>query len=88
MHILHSAFCILLYFIYIQVNLFPRYPPEPTGKMLALRRSLDADAHRPVRIFRLLLPSVWAQHGAEALVNAFDELSGAFRSQKPLTFVL
>ena len=64
------------------------YPPEPTGKMLALRRLLDADAHRPVRIFRLLLPSVWAQHGAEALVDAFDELSGAFRSQKPLTFVL
>ena len=63
-------------------------PPEPTAKMLALRRSLDADAHRPVRIFRLLLPSVWAQHGAEALVGAFDELSGAFRSQKPLTFVL
>ena len=56
--------------------------------MLALRRLLDADAHRPVRIFRLLLPSVWAQHGAEALVGAFDELSGAFRSQKPLTFVL
>ena len=56
--------------------------------MLALRRSLDADAHRPVRIFRLLLPSVRAQHGAEALVDAFDELSGAFRSQKPLTFVL
>ena len=65
-----------------------KIPPEPTGKMLALRRSLDADAHRPVRIFRLLLPSVWAQHGAEALVDAFDELSGAFRSQKPLTFVL
>ena len=63
-------------------------PPEPTGKMLALRRSLDADAHRPVRIFRLLLPSVWAQHGAEALADAFDELSGAFRSQTPLTFVL
>ena len=41
-------------------------------------------------IFRLLLPSVWAQaqHGAEALVGAFDELSGAFRSQKPLAFVL
>ena len=56
--------------------------------MLALRRSLDADAHRPVRIFRLLLPSVWAQHGAEALADAFDELSGAFRSQTPLTFVL
>ena len=56
--------------------------------MLALRRSLDADAHRPVRIFRLLLPSVWAQHGAEALADAFDGLSGAFGSQKPLTFVL
>ena len=56
--------------------------------MLALRRSLDADAHRPVRIFRLLLPSVWAQHGDEALADAFDELSGAFRSQKPLAFVL
>ena len=57
--------------------------------MLALRRSLDADAHRPVRIFRLLLPSVWAQHGAEALVDAFKELSGAFRSsRKPLTSVL
>ena len=27
------------------------YPPEPTGKKLALLRSLAADAHRPVRIF-------------------------------------
>ena len=35
-----------------------------------------------------MLPSVWAQHGAGALVDAFEELSGAFRSRKPLTFVL
>ena len=40
------------------------------------------------RCNQVRLPSVWAQHGAEALVDAVDELSGAFRSQKPLAFVL
>ena len=74
--------------MYIYIYIYTDPPDEPTGKKLALLRSLAADAHRPVRIFRLLLPSVWAQHGAEALVDAFDELSGAFRSQKPLAFVL